>query len=176
MTIPTTLYALLLMLEMVPLKHQLSGPWADATEADAAQRYLEIAQTIGDVCSTAPSPRDCAALLVAVGAGESAFARDADVGPCHRLGGYKTRCDSGAAASVWQVQRWDMAIPIEALFSDRRMAATRALYVARSSLRMCRGLEPIDRLSGLSGRCQAGPGPWRARWQAYERARAWSLQ
>lgn len=161
------------MLHTVPVERQLVGPWADPSLEVASARYVGISVAIADVCDGAKSERDCAALLVAIGAGESGFARDADVGPCHRAGGYRTRCDSGAAASVWQVQRWTAEVTIADLFADRRIAAAQALRVARASLSMCRALPVEDRLSGLSGRCQAGPGPWRARMKAFQALRSW---
>jgi hypothetical protein len=173
MNLPLALWTLLALLRFAPLEQQARGPWADPSPASAAERYLGIAQAVEAECRDARAPRDCAALLVALAVGESGLARDADVGPCHRVGGYKTRCDSGAAASVWQVQRWTAEVTVEDLFADRRLAARQALRVARASLRACRDLPAEDRLSALSGSCKAGPGPWRARWALYQTARTW---
>lgn len=118
----TAFHALLLLLHLAPLDRQTSAPWADASTAEAAVRYVEIATAIGNVCDRdSPHPETCSALLVAIAVGESGLARDADIGPCYREGAYRARCDSGAA-----------------------------------------------------GRCQAGPGPWRARWRLYQTAKVWA--
>ena len=93
-------WTLAALLQFAPPERHERAPWADPSPAYALARYTGIAVAIADVCDGARSERDCAALLSAIAIGESALARDADEGPCHRLGGYRTRCDSGAAASV----------------------------------------------------------------------------
>jgi len=171
-------WTLAALLRFAPVAMHEGAPWADATVEDGVARRVGIANAIGSVCSDAKSPRGCASLLVAIAVGESGLARDADVGPCYRVGGYKTRCDSGRAASVWQVQPqgWDadgQPVTVAKLFVDRELAAGIALRVARSSLSRCKSGDPRDRLSGLSGRCIAGPGPWRSRYDLWQRVRAW---
>lgn len=169
------LWTLLALVHFAPLDLQAKNPWADASSADTASRYIAIALAIDTVCEKASkSPRDCSALLVALAVGESGLAKDADEGPCYRGGKHKTRCDSGAAASVWQVQRWSEEVTIADLFADRALAAKRALTIARSSLSACRDGEEQDRLSALSGSCKRGAGPWRARWALYQTARRWN--
>lgn len=171
-------WTLAALLQHAPPERHERAPWADPSPAYALARYTGIAVAIADVCDGAQSERDCAALLSAIAIGESALSRDADEGPCYRVGGYRTRCDSGAAASVWQAHAFGVdehgeRITIARLFADRRLAAWQALRVARASLAMCRSLPAVDRLSGLSGRCIEGPGPWRARMRLYQTLRAW---
>lgn len=164
-------FAVRALLELVPLGTHDRAPWADPSHQHQLARYESIATAIQDACG---DDRGCASLLVALAVGESGAARDADEGPCFRKGAYRTRCDSGAAASVWQTHQIDAAVPLAALFADRTLAAKQTLRVARSSLRQCRHLSPERRLSGLSGRCIDGDGPWVARHRLWLRLRGWS--
>jgi hypothetical protein len=171
------------LLHFAPPEKLPRFPGHEEAPEEVRDRYALIAQAI---LAQAEAPeerpdgltdRQEAALLIALAVGESGLARDADVGPCHRRGRWRTRCDSGAAASVWQVHAWgedaDGPITLRRLFASRDLAASRALLVARGSLGLCRRLLPEDRLSGLSGRCQAGPGPWRARWRLWHSVLTW---
>lgn len=157
-------WALAAMLYLVPLGTHDRAPWADASHAAQLARYESIATAVWDACG---DDRGCASLLVSLAVGESGLARDADEGPCYRRGGYRKRCDAGAAESVWQVQ-------MRGMFADRTAAAREAKRRARASLSMCRGLRAEDRLSALSGRCIDGDGPWRARWRLWARMRGWT--
>lgn len=153
-----------------PERHD-GTPWAEPRER-THERYAHIAAAIVEVCETAKDKRGCVSLAAAIAIGESGLAADADEGPCYRKGGYAKRCDSGHAASVWQVQRWTHHT-IEELFADRRLAARQALKVAYASLAKCGKVDKRDRLSGLSGRCIDGPGPWRARHALWLTIRGW---
>lgn len=166
-------YALAALLRLVPLGTHDGAPWADDSHATQLARYEGISTAIWDACG---DDRDCAALLVALAVGESAAARDADEGPCFRKGAYRTRCDSGAAFSVWQTHRLSHEVTGEMLFADRTLAAKQTLRVARGSLRLCRHLSPERRLSGLSGRCIDAEGPWVARYRLWQTVRAWRQQ
>lgn len=162
-------WSLAALLHLAPLGTHAGTPWADPSPAHQLARYEGIATAAWDACG---DDRGCASLLVAIAVGESGLARDADEGPCWRKGGYRSRCDAGAAASVWQTHEIDAAVPLARLFADRTAAARQTLRIARSSLSRCGRGE--DSLSGLSGRCIAGPGPWRARWRLWLRMRGWT--
>lgn len=164
-----------------PEAHERSH-WADSSREAALVRYAGIAEAIGGACADAPDRRSCESLLVALAVGESGLSRDADLGPCYRVGGWWRRCDSGRAASVWQGQAFGrdtrpsgdgQPVTVARLFASRPLAAWHALRVARSSLGLCRSLPPEDRLSALSGRCRAADGPWRARWRLWQSVRSW---
>ncbi len=178
MTLPLYVHVFLAMLAHAPVERLPQFPGHVETLPQQLARYGEIAAAITDVCEgESRTPRDCAALLVALAWGESGFARDADVGPCRNDGAYRSRCDGGRAASVWQAHAYgaDDAGPItvERLFADRRLAARQALRAARGSLRMCRHLAPEDRLAALGGTCTPGKSQ-RARYRAWMTLRAWS--
>lgn len=167
-------WTLAALLAFAPPERHDGTRWADDSREAALVRYQGIASAIVAVCPE--DDRSCHALLAAIAIGESGLARDADVGPCYREGGYRTRCDSGLAASVWQAHAFGAdeageAITIARLFADRELAAWQTLRVARSSLARCGRGE--DSLSGLSGTCKKGPGPWRARWRLWSRMRHW---
>ncbi len=169
-------WTLAALLHFAPPEHQDRNPWRDPSREAAVERYEGIARTIVERCG---EQKGCASLLAALAIGESGLARDADLGPCHREGRWKLRCDSGRAASVWQAQAYGVdadgePITVARLFADRGLAAWHTLRVARGSLKLCAKLAPEDRLSGLSGRCVAGPGPWRARWALWNTIRNWN--
>lgn len=171
-------WTLAALLHFAPPSMHDRAPWADASHDEARARYEHVARAIVAACSDSPRQRECAALLAAIAIGESGIARDADVGPCYRVGSYRTRCDSGRAASVWQVQAWGRdpagnTITVAMLFDSRELAARQALKAARWSVARCGRKDARDRLSGLSGRCIDGPGPWRSRLALWERLRAW---
>ena len=172
------IYTFLAMMHFAPPERAPQFPGYEESHEAAVERYAEIAWTIAGVCEDAPSPRRCASLLVAIGVGESYFARDADIGPCYRVGVHRTRCDSGLAASVWQAQAFGVdddgqPITVARLFASRKLAATHVLRVARASLRQCRKLEPVDQLSGLSGRCQVGLKSAQSRWRLWQTIQSW---
>ncbi len=166
-------WALAALLRFVPLGYHDGAPWADPSHAHQLARFEGIATAVQDACG---QDRGCASLLVAIAIGESAAARDADEGPCYRRGAYRTRCDSGAAFSVWQTHRVDHAVTGAMLFADRTVAAKQTLRIARGSLRMCRHLSPARRLSGLSGKCIDRDGPWVARYKLWLRLRGWGAK
>lgn len=180
----STEWVLAALLHFAPIGQWDKSKWADESHEAALERYRGIATAIESVCASAKGPaRDCQSLLVALAVGESGLARDADLGPCYRKGGWWRRCDAGKAASVWQTQAhgFDLRpngdgerITVARLFADRELAAWQALRVARNSLGLCKRLAPEDRLSALSGRCHEGDGPWRARWRLWAKVKAWS--
>jgi hypothetical protein len=175
-------WTLAALLQFAPPSRHERAPWADASADAALERYRGVAAAIVEQCESRREPRPCAALLVALAVGESGLARDADVGPCYRRGGYRTRCDSGRAASVWQVQAHgrddDGPITVARLFASRSLAAGIALRVAWGSLSRCRDLPEEDRLAALGGvgpdgRCRPSRSA-RARWRLWQTVRAWS--
>ncbi len=155
-------FALAAMLNFFPTTTHERRPWGDEEREATVARYTAISAAIGEACETSKTPRRCAALLVAIGGGESGFARDADDGPCYREGGYKSRCDGGRAASVWQVHAHCAAwaegkcaewVTVDELFADRTLAAKAVLRQASWSIKHCKNL------SGLTGACvDAGAG------------------
>lgn len=174
-------WTLAALLQFAPLSRHERAPWADASPEAALSRYRSIAEAIVEQCEDRREPRPCAALLVALAVGESGLARDADVGPCYRRGVHRTRCDSGRAASVWQVQphgRDDAGpITVARLFASRSLAARFALRVAWGSLSRCRDLPEEDRLAALGGlgpdgRCRPSRSA-RARWRLWHTVRSW---
>jgi len=175
-----TAWVFLLLMTKVPPERHDGSPWEEP-RYEAWRRYAHIASAIDTTCSDAPRlPRGCnttkccAALLSAIAIGESNLARDADEGPCYRVGPrYERRCDRGRAASVFQCQRISPLVSVSDLFASREVAAKQALMVASASLAKCGKLDPRDKLSGLSGRCIDGPGPWRARYALWLTLRAW---
>lgn len=152
MNIGLYVWTFLALLHFAPPERQASNPWADPSAEYAHARYGQIASDIVSVCAS----KSCAELLVAIAVGEIGLARDADEGPCHRAGPWKTRCDSGKAASVWQVQSYGRApdgekVTPAKLFADRRLAASMVLRVASGSLKQCAHLPTEDRLANLGG-------------------------
>jgi hypothetical protein len=175
-----TAWTLAAMLQFAPAERAPQFEDHRETIEETRARYAEIASTIAAECvSSSRTPKDCAAVLVAVGTGESHFARDADLGPCYRKGAYRSRCDGGWAASVWQVHAFGFKadgtpITVEDLFADRALAAKRAIGAIRQSIRTCRHLPERDRLSMLSGRCQEGLKSARDRYDLWQRVRVWN--
>lgn len=165
-------------------------PGHEESVAETRARYASICADIEAAATEEPerpgflSHRDRAALLLALAIGESGLARDADLGPCYREGAWRTRCDGGRAATVWQLQTVRDNDPDQTelgprqLFADRRRAARIALRLASGSLGMCRKLPAEDRLSAYgSGRCLTGEyrgaESVRARWRLFQRLRGW---
>ena len=102
----------LLILSVPPARLSAQPGWEETIAAREA-RYLAIATDVAAVVY-APDARvlyagprgraRTAALLVAVAVLESGLAADVDIGPCYRgRNGRSPRCDSGRAASCWQV-------------------------------------------------------------------------
>lgn len=148
------------MLRFAPVESAPQMPGHEETAEETRARYASIASAIADACESSKTQRSCTALLVAIGTGESRFARDADVGPCYRGKGYESRCDAGLAASVWQVHAHGRdangePVTVAKLFASRSLAAKTVLRVARWSLQRCTHLPAQDRLAGLAGSCRA---------------------
>lgn len=167
-------WTLAALLHFAPPEQQAKAPWADPTPEASLERYEGVRDAIASQCTT----RSCAALLVAIAVGESGLARDADLGPCYRSGSYKTRCDSGAAASVWQAHAFGLdkegePITVERLFADRSLAAWVVIRVARGSIHRCKHLPMEDRLAGLGGgHCKPSKSA-RSRWKLWQTVSAW---
>lgn len=114
------------------------------------------------------------ALLVAVAFMESGFARDVDRGPCYRGGSFRTRCDGGLSAGLWQA-RLGAGETLESihgvggltqadLFGDRKKAAAVAMHMIVRSFKACRLLGPEALLNVYaSGSCSRGQVPALAR-------------
>jgi hypothetical protein len=145
MTLPLYVWTFLAMVRFAPFEQLPQYPGHTESWREAMARYGEIAHAIATVCETELYPRKCAALLVAIGRGESGFARDADVGPCYRPKHSKlrSRCGGGHAASVWQCEAFG-GVTLKQLFADRELAARRILIAANA----CKGT-----LNGLAGNC-----------------------
>jgi hypothetical protein len=155
-----------------PAAHD-ANPWRDASAAVAQKRYEGIAEAIAGECSD----WRCASLLIAIGVGESGLAADADLGPCYRVGRFKTRCDRGRAASVWQVHAYgedaDGRITVARLFNDRALAARIVRRIAFGSLKQCAHLPARERLANLGGGKCAPSKSASARWDLWQRVLVW---
>lgn len=168
-------WTLAAMLAHAPPERQDGNPWADPSPEAARTRYEGIRDAIVAQCPD----RHCASLLVALAIGESGLARDADLGPCHREGKWKTRCDSGRAASVWQVQAFGndeqgQKITVARLFAERELAAWAMRRAASSSLKACKHLPPEQRLANLGGgHCQPNKSAT-ARYHLWQKIKGWN--
>ena len=174
-------FVLAALLHFAPPEHQDKRPWADPSRDYALARYSKVADAIVSACESRKNPKACASLLTAIAVGESAVSRDTDEGPCHRSGPWKRRCDGGRAVSVYQIHPTgadaDGPITAERLFADRKLAARIAYRAAAGSLQMCRHLpDPVDHLSGLSGRCQAGLKSARERYKLWRKIAQFQIQ
>lgn len=145
-----------------------------------AARYREIATDICEaVLKSKPiegfDRKGTARVTMAMAIGESALAKDADVGPCYRKKPYRTRCDGGLAVGVLQVQ-----LPPrqrKAYFLDRDLLVGRALRGLRGSFAACRNNPINERLAAYaSGSCtrEAGKRASRRRWKLVQRVLVWS--
>lgn len=123
------------------------------TAEERTVRYHAIAEAIA---AATKDTREMA-VLVAIAYTESAFSRDADIGPCYRGPGWEGRCDAGRAVSVFQLHARG---PDDAklLFGDRTLAASRAIQLVRRSVASCAKTHGSD--GGLrayvSGSCERG--------------------
>lgn len=175
MALDLSTWVLAALLHFAPPEAHEKAPWADPSRAHALARYRAVAEAIVSVCDS----KSCAALLVAQAVGETGMARDADEGPCHRAGSYRTRCDSGRAASVFQAHAFasdkdGQKITKERLFKDRALAAWHVLRIARGSLRQCRHLPAQDRLAGLgNSKCKRSDAATK-RWYLWQTVSAWN--
>ena len=168
-------WTLAALLHFAPPERHDGRPWADASREAAVLRYEGIRDAITSQCTTKP----CASLLVALAVGESGLARDADIGPCYRIGGYRRRCDSGRAASVWQAQAYGVGpegepVTVARLFAERPLAAWVVLRTARASLARCKHLPVEQRLAGLGGgNCKPSKAAT-SRWHLWQTVQAWN--
>lgn len=167
-------WTLLALLAFDPGQPALPGH--EETLAQAFERRVGIAHAIAEAAEAEQgwlSDRSEAALLISIAIGESALARDADVGPCYRGPKHSARCDRGRSASVWQVWASAWGFTPSDIFADRKLAARLALRAARGSLGMCRSLPAEDRLSGLSGKCIRGLEAARGHYRRWNWIQAW---
>ncbi len=143
---------------------QPSFPGWHETAAQLTARYQSIATDIAAVVETetpiarGPHGREqTAAMLVAVSWLESGWAPDVDSGSCFRgHNGRSSRCDSGRAFSVYQVQVADPVLR-ELVRTDRREATRVALARIRRSIAACSRFGDLARLNAYaSGRCDRG--------------------
>lgn len=141
---PATILAALLLLSP-PARHRPPPGWTETTGA-AERRYASIAE---DISATARNPTE-AAYLIGVSVHESGLYADVDAGACYRLGSWASRCDSGRATSIFQLQDGD---PERFLRwrTDRRAAAREALRRIVRSLRACSASLPAERLAIYAG-------------------------
>lgn len=128
--------------------------WSETAEEWTAREF-SIAD---DIAAVTTDPRE-AAVLVAIGYHESAFFKDADVGPaCYRgPRNDSPRCDGGRSASAFQVRAMGPDDARE-LFADRRKAARRALTLVRKSAAACVPKHGADAAlrAFASGTCSRG--------------------
>ena len=160
---------------------QLPG-WEETAE-QKTQRYTSIATDIHSVVydpEVKPLYRGkkgrarTAALLLAIAYMESGFAHDVDKGPCYRKGSYRSRCDGGLSAGLWQA-RIGAGTTLETvhgidgktqadLFGDRKLQVRVALHMVRRSFKACRSLGQNALLNVYaSGSCFRGEQPAKAR-------------
>lgn len=151
------------------------------TDEQARVRYAQIAEDIADAVKDSKSAKTEAALLLAWAVGETHLAHDADVGPCHRQGKWKLRCDSGQAAGLWQLhEHYDFKakekVTTAAIFADRPRFARFALRGLLGSWQRCHDLPAEDRFSGfaLGQGCVRGHKGVRARYKAWREIQSWS--
>lgn len=152
-------------------------PGHEETRDQAVTRYASIVDDIVAAVDGVKAPKHAAALALAWGIGESALAHDADLGPCHREGRWKKRCDGGLAASIWQVHATTFdgeLLKVEDLFGDRARTARLVVQRMASSWVQCRHLEPRDRFSAFGiGRCVEGNEQVRKRFALYQTIAGW---
>ncbi len=157
-------------------------PGYEETAEEVEARYRAIARDI--TAAVGPGNRGSAALLLAFALGESGLSRDADLGPCFQGidaqgRNWRGRCDSGRAASIWQMhQVWDSktetTLTVEDIFADRARTARIFWRLARSSFKRCADLAPEDQLSGVGlGVCTKGHAGVRERYRLWQKLRAW---
>ncbi len=163
-------YLLAAALFFAPFETRPQFPGYEETKEEYRERLTSIA---ADIESETKSRSD-AALLLAWAIGESGLAKDTDVGPCYRPSHSKwwTRCDSGHAASMWQIHEHmgkdGTKVTTKMLFADRKLAARTMVRSLRASWKACKHLEPQDRFSQAGiGRCVAGNKSVRARYQLW---------
>lgn len=169
---------------------QLPG-WEETLE-QRTERYESIAKDIYEVVydPAAKLPyrgkrgrAQTAALLVAIAFMESGFMPDVDKGPCYRKGNFRSRCDGGLSAGMWQARlgEGETLLSIHGidglkqadLFRDRKVQVRIALHMVNKSFRAARLLGPEDVLNVYaSGRTGAGQKGGLARLQTAKRAYA----
>lgn len=177
----TTLEALILAwaLHFAPITHLPQYAGHEETAEQARARYVAISHDIAEAVKDRKDAKSAAALLLAWAVGESALSHDADVGPCHRVGKLKLRCDGGAAASIFQLHahraKDGTPITVAMLFADRALAARIALRGLIGSQHTCASLEAQDRFSAFAtgAGCVAGNKSVRARYRLWREVSAW---
>ena len=149
---------------------RLAFPGHEETTAERGARYASIAADVATAVGAACGDRGeacerrAAALLLGLAWHESGFSPDTESpGGCWRgRDGKGPRCDSGRAATLWQMQ--GSAEERALWLGDRVAAAREALRRATRSLGACRKLAPEERLAAYaSGRCDNREGQRRAR-------------
>ena len=161
-----------------PAKHRVF-PGHEETAEQALARYTSIATDIATAVEGRKDAKDRAALMLAWGIGETGLYHDADKGPCWREGVWKTRCDGGLAAGIWQMHthrdptsgKW---LSVEEIFGDRARAARTATTLISKSLKSCTHVAAEDQLSAFGlGRCVSNNRSVRARYKLWNQVRAW---
>lgn len=169
---------------------QLPG-WEETLE-QRTERYESIAkdifEVVYDVSAKLPyrgkrGRAQSTALLVAIAFMESGFMPDVDKGPCYRKGSFRTRCDGGLSAGMWQARlgEGETLLSIHGvdglkqadLFKDRKTQVRIALHMVNRSFKTCRLLGPEAVLNVYSsGSCSRGQKPASARLALAKRAYA----
>lgn len=183
MTSPAlTAWCLAAALHFAPISRLPQYPGHEETKDEALERYQSIAQDVASAAGEVPDSKRRAALLLAIAIGESGLAHDADVGPCYRgkdkHSPLHTRCDSGLAASPYQLHPvWfeHRVVTQNELFADRALASRIVLRFALGSFGLCKDLPVEDRLSGMGlGHCERGNKSVEARFRLYTQIRDWN--
>jgi hypothetical protein len=162
-----------------PEKHTVFKGYEETAE-QARARYLDIVTDIAEATKHLENPKRRATFMLAWAIGESGLYKDADIGPCHRSGAWKTRCDSGLAAGIWQMhahtdvfdkKTWRTT---EWIFSNRGAAAKEVSFLMNKSWNACAGLPEEDRMSAFGiGRCVEGNKSVRRRYKLWLLIRDW---
>lgn len=168
---PLASAALAALLSLSPLDSpRIAFPgWEESGEARRA-RYESIAEDVARAATEAcgdrgePCRRRSVAILLGLAWHESGFAPDTESpeGCWRGRDGKGSRCDSGQAATLWQMQ--GSAEERAAWLRDRAQAARVALRRASRSLGACRRLPEDDRLAAYAGgRCEGADALRRSR-------------
>jgi hypothetical protein len=127
-----------LLLSLVYAAAPHGSSYAPESGEEQEARYVEIVKDAMAVAREQPLPgyskRQTAVIILAVAHRESAFARDADLGPCTRTA--DGRCDYGRAVCLMQVQAATRERKAE-LAADRRECFRAGVSLIRQGFKVC---------------------------------------
>lgn len=153
-------------------QNHLPGWWE--TVEERKERYSTISEDVVEVLKENGSipgftRAESAAMVLAVMAHESGFARDVDLGPCYR-GNDPSKCDFGRAVCLMQVhtgEKTPEGWTFDDVQHDRRKCIKRGLSSIKMSWKTCSHLGEQYRLAGLSGSCDRGHKGAKEIWDLY---------